>query len=492
MTLSELMTATGTTAASEFQDVSVAGLTSDSRAVRPGFLFAALPGSATDGRRFIPQAVEAGAAALLVPDETDPASIPDGLAVVRDRNARRRFARMAGAFYPNRPATLCAVTGTNGKTSVASFLRQLWTVDGHTAASLGTLGVETKAGLAGGGLTTPDPVALHATLSSLSENGTDHAVLEASSHGLDQFRLDGLQFRAAGFTNLSRDHLDYHGDMADYAAAKARLFRHLLAPGGTAVLNRDDPVSREMGIAADAAGANVMTYGRSSGAAIRLVSAAPTAHGQALALQIDGSIHMVDLPLIGGFQADNAMCALGLALASGMGVTLAAAALASLKGAPGRLEFVGHTKTDAAVIVDYAHTPDALSTVLAAVRPHADGRVICVFGCGGDRDPGKRPLMGRAATEGADIVVVTDDNPRSEDPAAIRAQAMAGAVGVAADTSEIGNRRDAIRHAVRMADTGDIVVIAGKGHEPGQTVGDVVHPFDDRDEARAAIAEVQS
>jgi UDP-N-acetylmuramyl-tripeptide synthetase len=498
LTLNDLIAASGPDAAAPAGDTAapacdggdavLAGLTCDSRTVEPGYLFAALPGATADGRRFIRDAVAAGAVAVLVPADTDPASLPDGVPVVTDRNARRRFARMAGAFYPERPETLCAVTGTNGKTSVASFLRQIWKTDGRCAASLGTLGVETDSGLAGGGLTTPDPVALHATLSRLAADGVTCAALEASSHGLDQFRLDGLSFKAAGFTNLSRDHLDYHETMADYAAAKARLFRHLLAEGGVAVLNRDDPVSREMSVAAQAGGADVVTYGRGSGAAIRLLSAAPTAHGQSLAIQIDGSVHMVDLPLIGDFQVENALCALGLALASGVGVTLAVAALGSLTGAPGRLETVGATPAGAAVVVDYAHTPDALATVLAAVRPHTQGRVLCVFGCGGDRDPGKRPEMGRAAGKGADVVIVTDDNPRSEDPAAIRAEALVGAHETAAEIIEEGGRRAAIRRAIALAETGDTVVIAGKGHETGQTVDGVVHPFDDRDEARAAIA----
>jgi len=471
-------------------DLNINGLTCDSRRVQPGWLFAALPGTVADGRTFIPQAIEQGASALLVPDNTDPTSLPDDVAVVKDRNVRRRFAQMASAFYPNRPETLCAVTGTNGKTSVACFLRHIWKAAGHKAASLGTLGVETDEGLTPGQLTTPDTVALHKTLFDLADQGIDHAVLEASSHGLDQYRLDGLQFQAAGFTNLSRDHLDYHGDMATYSAAKARLFRSLIAEGGTAVLNRDAPASQEMAVAAMAAGAQVLTYGRQSGSVIRLLNTIPRAAGQTLAVQIDGSVHMIDLPLIGDFQVENALCALGMAIASGIGTELAVAALGDVSGAPGRLEAVGQTTRGAAVIVDYAHTPDALATVLGAIRPHVSGRLICVFGCGGDRDPGKRPEMGEAAASKAETVIITDDNPRSEDPAIIRSAALAGAQGHDAEVIEIADRHAAIRKAVELAARGDVVLIAGKGHETGQIISGVVHPFDDRVEARAAIAEV--
>ncbi|MHC8508572.1 MAG: UDP-N-acetylmuramoyl-L-alanyl-D-glutamate--2,6-diaminopimelate ligase [Rhodospirillales bacterium] len=495
MKLSELMqraddTLTGGEAGGAAR-AGIAGLTCDSRAVQPGWLFAALPGADADGRDFIPHAMERGCAAVLAPKGSGP-NIAPGVPFIMCENPRRAFARMAGAFYPERPETIFAVTGTNGKTSVASFLRQIWTAEGRAAAALGTLGVETDSGFAGGGLTTPDPVRLHETLSALAAKGVDCAVLEASSHGLDQFRLDGLTFQAAAFTNLSRDHLDYHGDMKTYAQAKSRLFRDLLEKGGAAVINRDDPAGGVMAAAVRAKRADVITYGRLPDAGVRITGQTPAPGGQTLELQIFGDAHTCGLPLIGAFQAENAVCALGLALASGVSIANALAALENLKGAPGRLEYIGETAPGASVLVDYAHTPHALQAALEAVRPHVPGRIICVFGCGGDRDPGKRGPMGAAAAARADVVIVTDDNPRGEDPALIRAAALRGAEDRTAEVLEISDRRTAIREAVNMARTGDMALIAGKGHETGQIIGGVTHPFDDREEARKAAEEART
>ncbi|MGC2855716.1 UDP-N-acetylmuramoyl-L-alanyl-D-glutamate--2,6-diaminopimelate ligase [Novispirillum sp. DQ9] len=463
--------------------VMIAGLTADSRAVKPGFLFAALPGSRADGRAFVAQAVAAGAAAVLLPQGPLPEDLPQGVAVVTAGEPRHAFALMAARFHGRQPATVCAVTGTNGKTSTAVFTQQLWAALGHRGAALGTLGIVGGGLDRAGSLTTPDPVALHAMLAEAAAAGCTHLCMEASSHGLDQHRLDGVDVAAAAFTNLTRDHLDYHGTVEAYLAAKTRLFTDVLRPGGTAVLNADVPEFALLEAAAMSAGRKVVSYGE-RGDALRLLKRMPTATGQHLDLRVAGTGYSVDLPLAGGFQAMNALAALGLVIAGGADPARAVAALEALSGVPGRLEAVGATAEGASVFVDYAHTPDALETVLAALRPHAAGRLVVVFGCGGDRDRGKRPQMGAIAARLADAVTVTDDNPRSEDPAAIRAEVLAGCP----DAAEIGDRRAAIRSAVAGLKAGDVLVIAGKGHESGQTVGTTVLPFDDRVEARAALA----
>lgn len=462
-------------------DAAVAGLTADSRAVQPGFVFAALPGSKVDGRAFVPQAIAQGAAAVLLPEGS---TLPEGVAAVTSPNPRLAFARMAARFHGAQPGTVCAVTGTNGKTSTAVFTQQLWAVLGHQAAALGTLGIVGGGLDRSGSLTTPDPVKLHALLAEAAQAGCTHLCMEASSHGLDQHRLDGVKVAAAAFTNLSRDHLDYHGSLEAYLAAKARLFTEVLQPGGVAVLNADIPEFVGLRTAAEAAGRRVMSYGL-AGQDLRLIERTPSGTGQSLRLGVLGREHTVDLPLAGAFQAMNALAALGLVIATGAEAPAAVAALERLSGVPGRLEAVGTTAEGAAVYVDYAHTPDALETVLTALRPHAARRLNVVFGCGGDRDRGKRPQMGAIACRLADGVIVTDDNPRSEDPAAIRAEVLAGCPGA----TEIGDRRAAIRAAVATLGTGDVLVIAGKGHESGQTVGTTVLPFDDRVEARAALQE---
>ena len=468
-------------------DPEIAGLTADSRAVRPGFLFAALPGSRNDGRAFIADAVAKGASVILAPPGT-PCEAP-GIRLIEDPAPRRAFALMAAAFYGRQPETVVAVTGTNGKTSTVQFVRQIWARTGKRGACLGTLGLSAPDGVewTGPAMTTPDPVALHAGLAALAEAGVEHLAMEASSHGLDQFRLDGVRLKAAGFTNLTRDHLDYHGDMTSYLAAKGALFGRVLADGGIAVLNADAPEFPELALLCQIRGIRVLGYGY-AGREIKVRSVTPLGHGQRLGLEFLGRPLEIELPLIGRFQAWNALCALGLVLAADPTgeVGPAVEALESLEGVPGRLQLVAHHAAGAPVIVDYAHTPDALESVLTALRPHADKRLVVVFGCGGDRDRGKRPVMGEIAARLADRVIVTDDNPRSEVPEAIRAEILAASP----DAVEIGDRRLAIRTAVRGLEAGDLLVIAGKGHEQGQIVGTETRPFDDATEARAALAEV--
>ncbi len=468
-------------------DLEIAGLTADSRAVRPGFLFAALPGSRSDGRAFIADAVAKGAVAILAPPGTRIEA--PGIRLIEDPAPRRAFALLAAAFYGRQPETVVAVTGTNGKTSTVQFVRQIWERLGRRAACLGTLGLSAPAGVewAGPGMTTPDPVALHAGLAALAGAGVDHLAMEASSHGLDQFRLDGVRLKAAGFTNLTRDHLDYHGDMTSYLAAKGALFARVLADQGMAVLNADAPEFPELALLCQIRGIRVLGYGH-AGREIKVRGVTPLPHGQRLALEFLGRPVEIELGLIGRFQAWNALCALGLVLAANPAgeVGPAVEALESLEGVPGRLQRVAHHPAGAPVIVDYAHTPDALETVLTALRPHADRRLVVVFGCGGDRDRGKRPVMGEIAVRLADRVIVTDDNPRSEVAAAIRAEILAAAPGAV----EIGDRHAAIRAAVKDLAAGDLLVIAGKGHEQGKIVGAETITFDDATEARAAVAEL--
>ena len=464
-------------------DLDITGLTADSQSVEPGFLFAALPGSKVDGRTFIDEAVDRGAAAVLAPDGT--ALDRDDIQLITDANPRRLFAQLAAKYFVTQPEITVAVTGTNGKTSVAQFVRQIWQHTGHKAAALGTLGVVSDDLSTSGSLTTPDPVTLHKLLSDLAGRGIDHLALEASSHGLDQFRLDGVKVSAAAFTNISRDHLDYHGTMDAYLDAKVRLFSDVLVPGGVAVLNADIPECSGIKKTCEKRGHTAITYGF-AGDAIRLVSSKATSHGQELDLLLHGKVERVELPLVGTFQAMNALCAAGLALATGATTEQVIEALAALDGVPGRLEWVGTTATGASVFVDYAHTPDALTTALQALRPHTNGNLTVLFGAGGDRDVGKRPLMGQVARDAADIVYVTDDNPRTEDPALIRA----AIVESCSDAIEIGDRAEAIESAISYLNDGDVLLIAGKGHETGQIVGDTVLPFDDRDVARTVLKKI--
>jgi UDP-N-acetylmuramoyl-L-alanyl-D-glutamate--2,6-diaminopimelate ligase len=465
----------------------IIGLTADSRGVGPGFLFAALPGSTVDGAAFIPDALRAGARAILAaPGVSLPADAPADAVLVTDPNPRRAFALMAAAFHGwAQPEAVAAVTGTNGKTSTVTFARQMWDLMGHSGASMGTIGAFARGYDRPGRLTTPDPMALHGLLAELAAAGASHLAMEASSHGLDQHRLDGVRVAAAAFTNLSRDHLDYHGDMAAYLAAKTRLFTEVLREGGTAVLNADIPEYDALAATCRARGLRVLSFG-AKGADLCLRDRNPRADGQALTITVLNETHHLLLPLVGDFQVMNALCALGLVLATTGDDRRAIDTLPRLSGVPGRLELVATRANGAGVYVDFAHTPDALVTALTALRPHCAGRLVCVFGCGGDRDRGKRPLMGKVVGEMADIGILTDDNPRTEDPAAIRAEVRVGNP----DVTEIGDRAEAIRAAVRLLEPGDLLVIAGKGHETGQTVGTVVHPFLDADHARAAVAEM--
>ncbi len=463
----------------------IAGLTVDSRQVRPGFLFAAWAGVQTDGRRFAAEAVKKGAIAILT---DDPAALDldelarQTIAIVIDPNPQRRLALAAARFYADQPKTIAAVTGTNGKTSVAHFTREIWAALGLPAASLGTLGLVTPQGRRSGSLTTPDSVALHRDLAELAADGIDHAAIEASSHGLHQCRLDGVAITAAAYTNLTRDHLDYHLTMDAYRAAKERLFLALLPPNGHAVLNADSDEFPRLSELCRARGQTVIGYGEADGAELRITARTPTRGGQTLALDLFGARHDLGLPLVGEFQAMNALAALGLAVATGSPLDAAAATLARLPAVPGRLQLVGEPNR-ATVFVDFAHTPDALTTVLTALRPHAEGRLVVVFGAGGDRDRGKRPLMGGIATELADRVYVTDDNPRTENAEDIRRAILAAAPGAI----EIGDRRAAIEAAIGELRPDDILVIAGKGHESGQIVGAETLPFDDVEVAREVI-----
>jgi UDP-N-acetylmuramoyl-L-alanyl-D-glutamate--2,6-diaminopimelate ligase len=463
----------------------ILGLTADSRRVAPGYLFAALPGARADGRAFIPDALAKGAAAILAPEGTPPLgdrTVP----LVTDPNPRRAFALMAARFHDNhQPDTVVAVTGTNGKTSTALFAAGLWRALGHPGGSLGTLGASAPGYEMPGALTTPDPALLHDILSGMAAAGCDRLAMEASSHGLDQFRLDGVRIAAAAFTNLTHDHLDYHGSMEAYRAAKTRLFTEVMAPGGTAVLNADVTDFAALAQACRARGHRVLSYGRAEAADLRLVSVDPAPDGQDLRLSVLGRAIRVRLPVPGLFQAMNALAALGLVIATGANPSRAAVALETLAGVPGRMQKVAALPSGATVYVDYAHTPDALETVLAGLRPHARGRLVCVFGCGGDRDTTKRPEMGAIAARLADISIVTDDNPRTEDPATIRAAIRAACPAAI----EIGDRAAAIRAGVEALGPGDVLLLAGKGHEQGQTVGSAVLPFDDADQARAAVAQ---
>jgi UDP-N-acetylmuramoyl-L-alanyl-D-glutamate--2,6-diaminopimelate ligase len=454
------------------------GLTSDSRKVAPGYLFAALSGTRADGSAFIADAVRRGAVAVLgVPALADVVKSL-GVTFIADENPRRRLATLAADHFGAQPETIAAVTGTNGKTSVTVFLRQIWTALGHKAASMGTIGVVAPSGEIRLEHTTPDPVALHAMLARLSDEGVEHLALEASSHGLDQFRLDGVHIAAAAFTNITRDHLDYHLDFAHYLDAKLRLFSDLLVTGGLAVVNADAEHAGEFVRAAQTRHAELLTVGE-RGSALKLLSRRARPDGQNLTVRYLGREFEISLPLAGSFQASNALVAAALAIGLGDDPASVFDSLSGLKGAPGRLQKVAYAKSGAPIYVDYAHTPDALATVLTAIRPHVAGRLHVVFGCGGDRDAGKRPLMGEIAARYADNAIVTDDNPRSEDPAKIRAQILTGCPAA----KEIGDRAHAIAAAVAALRADDVLVIAGKGHESGQIVGAEVLPFSDTEKA---------
>jgi UDP-N-acetylmuramoyl-L-alanyl-D-glutamate--2,6-diaminopimelate ligase len=457
------------------------GLASDSREVKPGYLFAALPGARTDGAAFAKDAVARGAIAILGRPEVAAEARALGVRFIADENPRLALALRAAAFFKAQPKVVAAVTGTKGKSSVVAFVREIWTALDKPAASLGTIGVVTAKGEIALKHTTPDPIEIHRLLAALKEDGIDHLALEASSHGLDQFRLDGVEIGAAAFTNITRDHLDYHGDFEHYLAAKLRLFGEVVRDNGIAVINTDAAHSDRFLAVSKARDLKILTVGE-SGTTIRMLSCVGHADSQALTITCGGHTHKVKLPLAGRFQASNALVAAGLVIGLGEDAAKVFSALEHLKGAPGRLEKVAFAASGAPIYVDYAHTPDSLEKVLSAIRPHATGRVHVIFGCGGDRDKGKRPLMGEAAAKYADVVIVTDDNPRSEDAAAIRKQALIGAPGA----REIADRAEAIRTGIGALKRGDVLVIAGKGHETGQIVGNDIRPFSDRNEAVTA------
>ena len=463
--------------------VEVGGVALDSRAVKPGDLFFALAGHKTDGSRFIKSAIAAGAVAIAGEQPARDHRVP----FVVTPNPRRALALAAARFYPKQPATIAAVTGTSGKTSVAAFTRQIWQRLGHVSASIGTIGLVSPKRTVYGSLTTPDPIALHRQLDEIAEDGVTHLAFEASSHGLDQYRLDGVRIAAGGFTNLTRDHMDYHPDVAHYLAAKLRLFRDLVVAGGAAVISADHDCSGEVIAAAHERGLRIIAVGRNAdgaGEGIRLVAAAVEGFAQKLELEHCGRHHLIKLPLVGEFQIENALVAAGLAIGTGSEPGAVFASLEGLEGAKGRLEQVGEFN-GAPIFVDYAHKPDALAKALQALRPYAERKLIVVFGCGGDRDAGKRPLMGAIASENADSVIVTDDNPRSENPKEIRAAILAAAKGAA----DIGDRAEAIKAGIAALQPGDVLLIAGKGHETGQIIGDKTLPFSDHDAVAAALAE---
>lgn len=463
--------------------IEIAGLSADSRVVSEDFTFFAIPGHAGDGLAFVSDAKARGAV-VVVAQRAAECALP--LVVVPD--VRAAVARAAARFYPRQPETIVAVTGTSGKTSVVAFLRQIWAAMGHEAASLGTVGVVDSKGAHYGALTTPGPVELHKTLAELAEQGVTHLAMEASSLGIDQRRLDGVRLSAAGFTNFSRDHLDHHRDMEDYFAAKMRLFDTLLQPGQTAVIDADSDVAARVAAVCGAHGLRVFGVG-AKGAAIALKDARPHALATSLDISYAGKDYKIELPLAGAFQTSNALVAAGLAIACGDDPARVFAALDHLQGAPGRLELVG-ARNGAPVFVDYAHKPDALEKVLATLRPLTKGRLIVVFGCGGDRDKGKRALMGEIAARAADVAIITDDNPRSEDPALIRAAIIDGAKGAGpAQIVEVADRGEAISQAVVGLRAGDALVVAGKGHETGQIVGNRILPFSDHEAVTKALQE---
>jgi UDP-N-acetylmuramoyl-L-alanyl-D-glutamate--2,6-diaminopimelate ligase len=460
-------------------DSKVTGFAIDHRKVAPGTVFGAFQGTAFNGEDFIPRAVDAGAVAVVARPEVQ----VDGAPHLKAEEPRREFARLAARFFAPFPDVVVAVTGTNGKTSNVEMARQLWRMGGHPSASIGTLGVTTADEQVTTGLTTPDIVTFLSNMAGLKRMGITHAAFEASSHGLSQYRTEGLPVRAAAFTNFSRDHLDYHLTMEAYFEAKMRLFSEVVEPDGTAVIWTDDAKSDEVIRRCEERGLRRLTVG-ARGETLRLLSRVPTQLGQTLTVEAGGKTRTLNIPLIGAYQAANVLTAAGLVLATGGELEQTLTNLARLQPVRGRLERAVITKAGAPVYVDYAHTPDAIESAIEALRPHAKGRLITVFGAGGDRDTGKRPEMGSVAMRLSDYVIVTDDNPRSEDPAAIRRDILAGAPGA----REVGGRREAIAAAVAEADAEDIILLAGKGHEQGQIVGDRVLPFDDVTVARECAA----
>ena len=462
-------------------DVNIEGLSCDSRTVKPNSLFAALPGTVTDGRKFIEAAIEKGASAIL----SEPGLPDPGLPYIAHENPRLFYAEIASRLYAGQPETLVAMTGTNGKSSTVEFLRQIWSHAGLKAACFGTLGIRSPSGYQALSHTTPDAVALHKTLSGLAGQGVTHAAMEASSHGLKQYRMDYAKVTVAGFSNLTQDHFDYHPDVDDYFHSKARLFTELTPKDAPVIINVNDQYGQKLADLCADRGQNVLRIGW-SGEDIRIDEVMPKAASQIMDLVIHGDRYKVSLPLVGEFQVLNAVAALALASVTGVSIDDGLSALESLSGVAGRLEEAGKTKNGAPVLIDFAHTEDGLDKLLRSVRPHTMGRIVIVFGCGGDRDPDKRAKMGAKAKALADHVIVTDDNPRSEDPGTIRKAVLKGCP----DAEEIGDRAEAILHGISILQDGDCLVIAGKGHEQGQIAGDKIIPFSDVDVARKALREL--
>jgi UDP-N-acetylmuramoyl-L-alanyl-D-glutamate--2,6-diaminopimelate ligase len=462
-------------------DCDITGITADSRKVEPGFLFIAIPGAAHDGRTFIGEAIERGAVAILQPPSTEKEK--RSVTIITTPDIRKTVSAIAAKFYPRQPEVIAGVTGTSGKTSTVQFTREIWQTFGHKSAGIGTLGLITAKEARYGSLTTPDAITLHQLLNEIAKDGITHLAMEASSHGLAMHRLDHVRLKVAGFTNLSRDHLDFHETMENYFKAKMRLLDAVLPEGGVAVLNADAPEFAPLAEIARIRKQKVITYG-AKGKDLKLIEVKPDAKGQILHVELFGKKKEILLPVIGVFQAWNALCALGLVIGCGDDADRAADAVSKTSGVPGRLELIG-TKNGASVFVDYAHKPAALENVLTAIRPHAKGKLGTVFGCGGDRDKGKRPMMGDIARRLADWVIVTDDNPRHEDPASIRREILTGGTG--GDVIEIADRAEAIKAGIARLNKGDVLIIAGKGHEPGQIIGETTLPFDDADVARKVL-----
>jgi UDP-N-acetylmuramoyl-L-alanyl-D-glutamate--2,6-diaminopimelate ligase len=458
-------------------DPEISGIATDSRAVKPGDLFAALAGAKADGASFVAEAERRGAAAILAQP-----GVLTRLPLIADAEPRKRLSQIAARFYPRQPDFIAGVTGTNGKTSTAVFTAAILESAGHVAGSIGTLGAKSKPYSKALSHTTPEPVTLHETLDAMANAGVSHLAMEISSHAIAQHRADAVRLNAVAFTNITQDHLDFHRDFDDYFEAKRRLFGELAPEDATAVVNLDGPGGTEIAATARKRGLKLITTGE-HGETLRLLARSAAPQGQTLMIGAPGGVRAVALPLVGAFQAENALVAVGLAMAAGLEVDAALAALETLPPVPGRMQYAASVE-GGAIYIDYAHTPDAVAKALTAIRPHAAGRIIIVLGAGGDRDRAKRPLMGQAAAASAEVVIVTDDNPRSEDPAEIRKAVKAGAPRAI----EIGDRAEAIAHGVAMIADGDILLVAGKGHEQGQIVGSRTIPFDDLDVARRAAA----
>lgn len=476
------------------EDRHITGIASDSREVKEGFLFIAVTGTKKNGQDFIPDALKRGAAAVLSQTGTDKKNVPDSVTLVTVEDVRLALSKIASRFYPHQPSVIAAVTGTSGKTSTVQFTRELWEQSGHKAASIGTLGLITQDIKRYGSLTTPDPITLHQTIDETALMGVTHLCMEASSHGIELGRLDHVDVSVAAFTNLSRDHLDYHETMENYLAAKLRLFTTLLKENGTAVLNADIPEYQKIKDVCAARNLKVLSFGKEADGNIKLLDHKPEGQGQRLWIELFGKPYDVLLPLIGSFQAANSLCALAIAIASGQDPEKTVVALSKLSGVSGRLELIGTTPSGGSVFVDYAHKPAALEHVLKAMRPHVaentGARLHVIFGCGGNRDKGKRPLMGKISEDLADRIIVTDDNPRQEQADVIRQEILAGCKK-GPNLREIGNRAEAIRKGINDLAAHDVLVIAGKGHEEGQLVGDKVLPFNDATVARTVLKELE-